>query len=183
MKTHRSLAMLAATVFLSLSACTGTLGSGSDSDTFTMPDVAFMAMMIPHHEQAVEMSQLVIGAEGIDDRTLALANRIIESQTSEIAIMEQWLDDAGMPAHDMPGMDGGHGGMVSETDMAGLAAASGEEANRLFLEHMIEHHEGALDMIDRLLRTGSNPELAELAETMRDDQRAEITEMQQILSD
>jgi uncharacterized protein (DUF305 family) len=160
---------------------------------YSAADVAFMQGMIGHHAQALTMTALVPTRGGRDDIRL-LAERIRASQVSEIAQMRQWLLARGeaAPAADEPHpMAGMHGadharmpGMATEEEMARLAAASGAEFDRLFLELMIRHHEGALTMVADLFATngaGQEPELFRLASDVDADQRAEIARMRRLL--
>ncbi len=146
-------------------------------------DRMFAMMMIPHHQQAVEMADLILGKEGIDDRVVALAQRIKDAQGPEI-VMKGWLQDWGTPyddsmaGHDM-GMDDG---MLSEEEMAELASATGVEATRLFLTGMIAHHEGAVAMAQVVIAGGQDPKVIELAQQVIDGQSAEISEMNEILA-
>lgn len=147
-------------------------------------DVAFVRQMIPHHVGAIEMAEL---AEGRTDnpQILDLADRIEQAQGPEIEQMRGWLDAWGV-GHDMPGMDHsdmGHGEMpgMGAEDMRKLEQANGTEFDRLFLELMIEHHQGAVDMSNTVLDKGSDPEVKDLARRIIDTQEAEITEMRSLL--
>jgi uncharacterized protein (DUF305 family) len=122
---------------------------------------------------------VLLAKDGIDEDVTALAERIKAAQQPEIELMEEWLDewDAGMPG----GMDHGDG-MMSETDMDALEDATGDEASALFLEQMIEHHEGAIVMAEGEVEAGENPDTVALAEKIIDDQTAEIEEMTQLLA-
>jgi uncharacterized protein (DUF305 family) len=176
--------------------------------TFIQDDVAFMQHMIVHHAQAVEMVEL-LHTRGVHPTVRRLGERIALSQEAEMALMRGWLSDRGQPL-EMPGMGGGHAGMdhsahgahaghamppsdtpimagmLSPAQMQALAAASGPAFDRLFLEGMIRHHQGALDMVDALL---SNPGAAEdtmlsdFTTSVVADQSAEILRMQSLLSD
>jgi uncharacterized protein (DUF305 family) len=148
-----------------------------------MADQMFVVMMIPHHEQAIEMSDVVLAKEGVDPRIVQLAERIKAAQGPEIELMEGWLDDWGVP-HDPDasrGMDHGDG-MMSEADMTALREADGSEASRLFLEQMIVHHEGAVEMARSALADGQDADVLALAQRVIDDQTAEIAEMQELLT-
>ena len=117
-------------------------------------DIRFLRGMIPHHAQAKEMSALA------EDRTnnaavLAVAERITLSQDDEIGMMQDWLRNQGL---EVTPEDAHHAadfepmpGMLTDEDMAQLTAASGPEFDRLYLEFMIDHHQGALDMVEMLL--------------------------------
>ena len=145
-------------------------------------DIMFATMMIPHHEQAIEMSDMLLGKNGVDPEVVALAERIKAAQRPEITQMETWLDEWGAHPADMGGMDHGSG-MMSDESMQALEAANGAEASRLFLEQMIVHHEGAIEMAEAEVENGEDPEAIALAEKIIADQTAEIAEMRQLLSE
>lgn len=145
---------------------------------FNSADSMFAMMMIPHHEQAVEMSDMLLGKSGVDEEVLQLAQQIKDAQAPEIELMQSWLDAWGMQAPDE--MDHGDG-MMSADDMAALEAAEGAEASRLFLEQMIVHHQGAIEMAETELDDGVNPDALELAQAIVDAQTAEIATMQDLL--
>lgn len=157
---------------------TGTASDGSAS--VNDADRAFTTMMIPHHEQAVEMTALV--PDRSDDRAVEeLAREIADAQGPEIATMQGWLDDWGVEpmaeghsGHDMDGM-------MTEEDMAELRELRGEEFDTRWLEMMIEHHEGAVDMAETEIAEGSQPEVVDLARSVKDAQEEEITEMEEML--
>ena len=155
------------------------------ADAFNAADQMFVTMMIPHHQQAIEMADQILVKDGIDERVVALAEQIKAAQDPEIQTMKGWLEEWGVPYDDsMSGMDGmDHGsGMMSEDDMAALEAASGAEATRLFLEGMIAHHQGAVTMAEMVLDNGQDPDVAALAQQIIDGQTAEIATMQDILA-
>jgi uncharacterized protein (DUF305 family) len=181
--TALSAAVLAVAVLLGGCTAAGDTGpSPAASVSVGHADLAFTVMMIPHHEQAIEMSDLVLGADGIDERVRDLAEQIKAAQQPEIDLMAGWLEEWGHPAGSgMEGMD--HGGMMSDDDLDALAAADGVEAARLFLEQMIEHHEGAIDMARAELDAGTHPDVLALAQRILDAQTAEITTMREILTD
>lgn len=156
--------------------------SSESAAMFNDADATFAMEMIAHHEQAIEMADIVLDNEGIDQRVVDLAFAIKDAQGPEIETMNQWLEDWGvaMGNSDMAGM--GQSGMMSDEDMAALEAASGAEAARLFLEQMIEHHQGAIEMAQQELESGMNPDALALAQTIIDAQTAEIATMQDILA-
>jgi len=181
-------------VALVLAACAGgDHGDGHDGamDGVSMmsgagmmdADVMFAQMMIPHHEQAVVMSDLALDpARGASPAVVALAEQIRAAQAPEIEQMQAWLDgqDAGMG-----GDHSGHGGMegmLSDEQIAALGAAEGAEFDRLFLEGMIAHHEGAVAMAEDVRADGDDPELAALADAIIAAQEQEIAEMRALLA-
>ena len=159
--------------------------SSEASADFNAADEMFVTMMIPHHQQAIEMADQILAKDGIDERVVSLAEQIKAAQDPEIQTMKGWLQEWGVPYDDsMSGMDGMDmgGGMMSEDDMAALDAATGVEATRLFLNGMIAHHQGAVTMAQSVLTDGQNPDVAALAQQIIDGQTAEITTMQDILA-
>jgi uncharacterized protein (DUF305 family) len=150
-------------------------------------DVQFAQGMIPHHRQAVEMTELVAGRTR-NPAVVDLAARIGAAQGPEIDTMTGWLQEWGaeMPAAGMSGMD--HGGdmtamdgMMTPEQMGRLEQADGPAFDRLFLEQMIEHHAGAVDMAGVELEQGADPDALALARTIVDTQQAEIDEMAALL--
>lgn len=161
-------------------------------------DVEFMRSMIGHHEQALVMTTLVAGRSEREDIAL-LARRIEASQADEIARMQRWLEVRGESAPvtggpaALPHASHQHGeahgatahGMLSADELAHLAAASGAAFDRLFLESMIRHHEGALTMVEELFAVpgaGREPELFQFASHVDADQRMEIARMRRLLN-
>ena len=149
-------------------------------------DTTFAQMMIIHHEGAIEMSQLAI-ERAESPEVVALAERIAEAQGPEIEEMTAWLsawgEDVSPGGHggmDMGGMD--MNGMSQEEMMTQLDGMSGADFDQAFLEAMIAHHEGAIEMSEQQVADGQNPDAVALAEKIIDDQRAEITEMREILA-
>ena len=168
--------------------------------TFTQADVHFMQGMIGHHAQALAMVALIPTHTARPDLH-ALGERIRVSQQDEIALMKQWLRDRhqDIPA-DMSHMDAsGHAmhmqgmamsdslmpGMLTPQQMTELANAKGADFDALFLKDMIQHHEGALTMVAKLLGTtgsGQEPEVFRFAAEVDTDQRAEIARMSALLN-
>lgn len=150
-------------------------------------DIMFAQMMIPHHQQAVEMSEMLLAKEGIPAQVVEFAQGVIDAQGPEIdrmnAMLEAWDQQ---PVTDSGGMDhgkmGGMSGMMSQEDMTALEEAQGTEAARLYLEQMTTHHEGAVDMARDEVADGQNPHAITLAEQVISDQEAEIAQMKQMLT-
>jgi uncharacterized protein (DUF305 family) len=136
--------------------------------------------MIPHHEGAIEMAELV---EGRTDRQelLDLADEIIEVQDAEISQLRGMLDRMGADEmamdDDMGDMDHGDMGMMDDAEMEELRELEGDDFDRRFMEAMIVHHEGAIDMAERVLAEGQDAEVADLAEAVIAAQEAEIEQM------
>jgi uncharacterized protein (DUF305 family) len=154
---------------------------GSDSTEFSQVDLMFARMMIPHHQQAIDMSDLAL-EKSTDPDVRALAEQIRAAQAPEIEQMQGWLDESGlrMPPGDAMGMGMGMGGMLSDAEMAELENATGTAFDRLYLEGMITHHEGAIQMTQMILGS-RNPEVRALGEAIVESQTAEIELMEQLL--
>lgn len=149
------------------------------------PDVRFMHHMTMHHAQALEMTSLVPSRNASQGLGL-LAERIDISQKDEIALMRRWLERRGkpLPPAGEHAMHMTMPGMLTEAEMSRLRAASGSEFERLFLELMIKHHEGALTMVAELMGSqgaAQDSELYALVSDIEADQRAEIARMQSML--
>jgi uncharacterized protein (DUF305 family) len=147
-------------------------------------DEAFAANMVPHHEGAVEMADVLLAKDGIPSDVRAIAERIKQAQQPEIDQMNGWLEAWGIDS--MEG-HGGHtmmiSGMMSDADMKALDDAQGTDAARLFLQGMITHHKGAIEMAQVEVDGGQYPEAVALARAVVADQTKEIAEMEQLLAD
>jgi uncharacterized protein (DUF305 family) len=169
---------------------------------YVQADVDFMTGMIHHHSQAV----LIAGwatTHGASDPMIRLTERIVVGQNDEIGLMQRWLRDRqqqvpeadtayahhmGMMDHDMPGMD--HSmmnmpGMLSPAQLDSLDKARGPVFDRLFLNYMIQHHRGAIVMVDKLFGTegaGQDETTFRLASDIYADQTTEIDRMQKMLA-
>ena len=152
-------------------------------------DVRFMTGMIHHHAQALVMSALA-PQNGASESIRTLTGRIINAQTDEIAVMQRWLRDRGRPVPEVEAsgeMVGGHmhmPGMLSPEQLAELRAAQGPEYDRLFLTYMIQHHNGAVEMVDVLFATDGAAQddfVFKLASDIQVDQRTEVARMQRML--
>lgn len=185
---------------LLLTACGGEEDSGyrPSAGAFNDADVAFAQGMIPHHEQAVEMSTLAAGrASGAEIKTLA--GEIEKAQDPEITTMRSWLKAWGEPESpdgSMPGMDhgsggshgaddgdsaGGAAGMMSDQDLADLTAAKGVDFDRKFAELMIEHHNGAIAMARDQRKNGESGKAKKLAADVIKAQTAEVEQLNTLL--
>jgi uncharacterized protein (DUF305 family) len=155
---------------------------------FTPADVRFMSGMIGHHSQALEMTALLPDRTSREEMKL-LARRIAVSQADEISMMRDWLTARGQPLPD-PHAHHQHGaalmpGMLTPEELSQLAAATGDEFDRLFLQFMIKHHEGALVMVEELFATpgaGQESDIYAFASDVDADQRMEIDRMRGMLS-
>ncbi|MGG7652687.1 DUF305 domain-containing protein [Kocuria rosea] len=154
-------------------------------------DVMFAQMMLPHHEQAVEMSEMLLAKDDVPAEVADFAQGVIDAQGPEIERMNDmltaWEAEPLADAEDMNGMDHGSGagmsGMMSEEDMSALEDAQGTGAAQLYLEQMTVHHEGAVEMAQEQIEQGQNPQAVELARQVVADQEAEIAEMEQMLQE
>ncbi|MDR6414943.1 DUF305 domain-containing protein [Pseudarthrobacter sulfonivorans] len=148
-------------------------------------DIMFARMMIPHHAQAVEMSDIMLAKSDIPADVTTLATRIKAAQAPEIEQMTGWLkawnqptgmmDGTTMPGHSM-------GGMVDAEGIERLKSAAGTDAVRLFLTQMIGHHEGAITMAKQEISAGKYPEATDLCRAIVTSQAAEIVEMKSLLA-
>ena len=152
---------------------------------YTVPDVEFMQGMIAHHAQAIAMSRLAAGHHA-DPRVLKLANKIDQSQVAEIRIMQEWLTRNGQAAPDTSSWRTMHmPGMLTTAQFQALDAAAGNAFDRMYLTLMIQHHEGALQMVKELLATpgtAQDVDVSVFANDVVSVQTAEIGAMRQILS-
>ena len=156
----------------------------SQMGTGRTADVMFSQEMIPHHQQAVEMADLALDpARGARPEVRDLARRIKAAQTAEIASMRSWLQGWGAPeeADQSGGMDHGGMGMLSDSRMAELRDATGASFDRLWLQGMIAHHEGALMMASHIADRGDDARVQQLSTTITSTQTAEIAEMKRLL--
>ena len=187
---------------------TASSGSGNDSGTassstpsesstataeYNDADVMFAQSMIVHHRQAIEMAKLAsTRAQSADVKQLAAD--VEAAQDPEIQTMSSWLTSWGadVPSDDMSGMDedmggmegmnhSGMSGMMTDADMRKLRTASGTEFDRMFLQMMIGHHQGAIEMAMSEKDQGKNDEAVALAEKISSTQSAEITKMRELL--
>jgi uncharacterized protein (DUF305 family) len=145
----------------------------------TGADIMFLQMMIPHHQQAVDISNLAL-TKSKDSELLALATAIRDGQSDEIIMMKNWLNDAGA------GLDMGHsmgdsmGGMLDEQELANLKNATGSNFDRLWLQGMIGHHDGALHMT-QMIEDASNPTIKKFGQDIVTAQTAQIEQMKLML--
>ncbi|MCK0090604.1 DUF305 domain-containing protein [Rhodococcus sp. HNM0563] len=178
-----------ATATSSPATSSATTSAAEEAAAHNDADVMFAQMMLPHHAQAIEMSDMMLAKADIPTAVTALAEQIKAAQGPEIEQLESWLEQWGEPTlmphedHDMPGMDdnmAGMEGMMSEQDMHALADAQGTEAARLFLTQMIAHHEGAVAMAETEIDDGQYPDTVSMARTIVETQQQEIDTMHQL---
>ena len=205
MRKTPAIAALVLGLSLTLAAC-GSEETGDNTGTSTEvsatehndADVAFATDMIQHHAQALSMVDLTMGRD-LDPEVQALADDIRAAQAPEIEVMSDWLQEWGedIPetvrdhanaGHDTEDMD--HGdmgdsempGMMSAEDMQALEDASDAEFQDLWLEMMVEHHEGAVEMAETEIADGQFNSAVDLAENIVESQTAEIKKMEGLLS-
>ena len=163
-------------------------GAALEVPSFTQADVDFVHGMIAHHQQALAMTALVSEQTEHDDIPL-LAERMDVSQRDEIELMERWLDerDVQLPeGDDHAAHIGPMPGMLTPEELDALNDAAGPEFDRLFLESMIRHHQGAVVMIETLLtggEGGQESEIFQMAQHMEADQQVEISRMLALLAE
>jgi uncharacterized protein (DUF305 family) len=157
---------------------------------WTEADVRFMSSMIGHHAQAIQVARLA-PTHGASPAVQRLAARIIGAQEDEIATMQQWLRDRGQPVPQVDAHHHGHDaalmpGMLTEAQIAQLDAARGADFDRLFLTLMIQHHSGAVTMVEQLFGSygaGQDETVFKFASDVNVDQATEIDRMQRMLEE
>ncbi|MEY4023453.1 MAG: hypothetical protein RLZ23_414 [Actinomycetota bacterium] len=152
--------------------------SSSAATNYTADEVMFAKMMIPHHQQAIEMSDMAL-TTSTNPLITALAQQIRDAQAPEVEEMKMWFPTTGMDSmmDDMP-----MSGMLTDSELETLRASTGKAFDRLFLTSMIGHHEGALEMV-KLISDSKNKEVKTLAANIVKSQSAEIALMKKYLSE
>ena len=149
----------------------------SFSNNLQGSDVMFAQMMIPHHEQAVQISDLALKISKNAD-VLKLAAEIKAAQSPEVLQMKNWLNISGS------GLEMGHsmgmGGMLSDSEIKTLESATGKNFDILFLNGMIAHHEGAIHMAI-MIKDSANADVKALGESITKSQTAQILVMKEML--
>ena len=175
--------LVALIMVMALAGCSKDASMGMDheghssiaSGDLSSDDIMFLQMMIPHHQQAIDISDLAL-TKSSDSELLALAKDIRDGQAAEIVTMKAWLDgaNAGMdPGHSM-----GHdmGGMLSDSELAALEAATGKNFDLLWLQGMTGHHDGAIHMAT-MIEDASNPEIKSFGQAIVTTQSAQNKQM------
>ena len=150
----------------------------SSNGRYSGADIMFLQMMIPHHQQAIDMSNLAIQVSE-NEELLTLAKVIAKDQAAEIVQMKSWLKDAGAsvdPGHSMSGM----GGMLTSEEYAALEKASGTDFDKLWLTGMTKHHDGAIHMTT-MISDDQNAEIKSFGEAIVKAQTAQIDQMKLML--
>ena len=194
MRVPRTLAAAAAALTLTLAGCSAS-ESSTDGNAYNDADVDFASDMIQHHAQALQMVDLTLGRK-LDAEVVTLTEQIRTAQAPEIEKMADWLEDWDQPvpetsrdhanAHaqehgESVEMDTDMPGMLSAKELESLEGASGPEFQNMWLEMMIEHHEGAVEMAEAQVEEGSNAKAVALAEDIISTQEREISTMQDLL--
>lgn len=161
--------------------------STSVSAEFNPADVMFAQMMLPHHEQAVAMSNTLLNKNGVNPEVTALAKQITAAQQPEIDTMKSWLTAWGQQEKSdsgMGGMDHGSGadGMATDAQLKQFEAADGAAGQKMYLEMMTAHHQGAITMAQNEIRDGKNSQAIQLAKNIVASQQQEITVMRSLIA-
>jgi len=175
--------LVALIMVMALAGCSKDASKGMDheghssmaSGDLTGDDIMFLQMMIPHHQQAIDMSDLAL-TRSSDSELLALAKDIRDGQGAEIVKMKAWLDKAGEDLD--PGHSMGHdmGGMLSDSELAALEAATGKSFDLLWLKGMTGHHDGAIDMA-AMIEDADNDEIKSFGQAIVTSQSAQNKQM------
>jgi uncharacterized protein (DUF305 family) len=155
----------------------GSSSKEESSSKYSVDEIMFAQMMIPHHEQAVTMSELAF-TNTTNPEVLALATAIRDGQAPEIIQMQAWIGNK--TGHDAGSHNMTMGGMLSEEELETLSSLKDEAFDQLFLTSMIAHHEGAIDMVD-MIKNSTNSEVSALAANIVKSQSAEIEAMKALL--
>jgi uncharacterized protein (DUF305 family) len=152
----------------------------AEDDTPNAADFSYARMMIEHHRQALEMTQLA-PQRAQSDRVKRLAERITAAQKPEIAATEAWLAAHAKDDHGSPHQHDAMPGMATEAQLKQLRAAKGEAFDELFLKLMITHHGGAVTMATEVKAEGNNIQIEEMADDVIAQQTSEISRMREML--
>ena len=152
------------------------------TSAFNDTDTVFVQMMLPHHDQAVSMSDLLLDKRGVHPEVAGLARQIRDAQQAEIETMNGWFEAMGRPQVEEGPHHGGLDGMLTENEMQQLDAANARDGQRLFLERMIKHHTGAIEMAQKEVTDGQHPGPVDLAKHIAEKQQQEIEVMTDLLT-
>lgn len=161
------------------------LAEPPDEASWNAADATYLTMMIGHHRQALDLSELA-DSRAADGRVRALAESIDAGQSREIIVMATWLVDHGYPEPTLAEVDamsatGGMPGMLAPRQLSVLSTADGAAFDRLFLTGMIQHHQGAVVMAERLLGAGEDERVNQMAAEVIAAQNGEIRRMRALL--
>ena len=168
---------------LSLSGCASASNMGMDheghsseaSGELSSDDIMFLQMMIPHHQQAIDISDLALTISA-DPELLALAKDIRDEQAAEIVTMKAWLDAAGADLDPGHSMGHGMGGMLSDSELTALKSATGKSFDLLWLKGMTGHHDGAIDMA-AMIENATNADIKSFGQAIVAGQSAQNKQM------
>jgi uncharacterized protein (DUF305 family) len=151
----------------------------SGTGQLTGADIMFLQMMIPHHQQAVDISNLAL-SKSKDAELIALATAIRDGQADEIIQMKQWLKDAGADIEMGHSMGDSMGGMLDESELAAMKSATGSAFDHLWLLGMTGHHDGAIHMT-QMIEDASNPTIKKFGQDIVSAQTAQLEQMKLML--
>lgn len=175
---------VALSVALVLVGCSGAPDDGESAALHNDADAAFLRDMIPHHEQAVMMAEMV-PSDAVSVEIAELAAETRATQNPETAMMRSWMKEWNIESDPHAGHSGsadvGHG-MMSPEELAALSTTTGADFERQWLSMMIVHHEGAIAMARTVIEAGTNPLVRGLAEDVIAGQAAEIERMTALLA-
>ena len=168
---------------LSLSGCASASNMGMDheghsseaSGELSSDEIMFLQMMIPHHQQAIDISDLALTISA-DPELLALAKDIRDEQAAEIVTMKAWLDAAGADLDPGHSMGHGMGGMLSDSELTALKSATGKSFDVLWLKAMTGHHTGAIDMA-AMIENATNADVKSFGQAIVTTQSAQNKQM------
>ncbi|WP_433532965.1 DUF305 domain-containing protein [Micromonospora sp. CA-263727] len=144
-------------------------------------DIRFVTMMIPHHEQALVMAELV-AERGKSPQLKLIADRILAAQEPEIKVLDAWLTERGLNRNSGGNHEHTMGGMQSAEALNRLTDARGAEFDRMFVKMMTEHHQGAIDMAGEAQALGVDPIINEFSSSVIVEQNVEINRMRDVLA-
>ncbi len=177
--------LVAAALAVTGCASAGKDGSGSYAvdrpADFNEQDVSFLQEMIPRHERTVEFTETVVETEGVAPEVAALADRIGARHASELEQLNDWFTKSGGEELNS-GTELDTDGAITEDDVSQLEGATGAEASRLFLEQMIEQHEGVTPVAEQEAEGGQSFGVVNFAEDLVEQQEEEITELEGLLA-
>lgn len=160
----------------------GSTGTIENPSNYNDDDVTFMRDMALHHAQALEMASLA-PERAQDDRVKTLADRIRAAQGPEIDLMQAWLEEQGLPKVDLDAEHHAMPGMATDEQLFALSQSTGRDFDRLFLQLMTTHHEGALQMADAAVTTARNVVVLDLVQDVGVKQSVEISRMAEVAAD
>jgi len=175
--------LVAIIMVMALAGCSKDASMGMDheghssmaSGDLSSDDIMFLQMMIPHHQQAIDISDLAL-TRSADSELLALAKDIRDGQSAEIITMKAWLAKAGADLDPGHSMGDSMGGMLGDSELAALKAATGKSFDLLWLQGMTGHHDGAIHMAT-MIEDASNPEIKSFGQAIVTTQSAQNKQM------